>query len=99
MSNSFFNVHFQLKTKYGEQTVVLIQTANFYETFGNDADKVAGCLNSEVIEREINGEKVKVTGFVTYDLEKVLPRLIKCGYRVAVCDPVDYSFTQQTSKR
>lgn len=94
MSKRLFNLHKELKAKYGGGTVVLIRTADYFETFGSDAEAVEKCLSEKCFDRQIEGEVIKVIGFVSYDLDKVLPKIIRGGNRVAVCEPVDYSFNK-----
>lgn len=71
-------------------TVLLFRVGDFYETFGADAVKVAGILDI-VLTKRANGSAshVELAGFPHHSLDTYLPRLVRAGERVAVCDQLE----------
>lgn len=72
----------QLKQQYPE-AVILFRMGNFYQTFEEDAQKVANDLGIIVTKRN---DGVRMAGFPHHALDTYLPRLIRCGNRVAIVD-------------
>ncbi|NQV01440.1 MAG: DNA mismatch repair protein MutS, partial [Bacteroidia bacterium] len=74
---------------------------DFYETFGEDAIKSSKALGI-VLTRRANGAAsyVELAGFPHHSLDLYLPRLVKAGYRVAICDQLeDPKLTKTIVKR
>lgn len=57
-----------------------------YESFMNDAVQVSQILNLTITNRLCDGKFFQVTGFNASELDSYLPKLVKAGNRVAVCD-------------
>lgn len=70
-----------LKKNYPD-TILLLSTGSFYETYGEDAVKTANALGTVLTKK--NG--ISLTGFPTHALENYLPKLVRMGYRVAIAD-------------
>ncbi|MEM6767358.1 MAG: hypothetical protein AAF655_20635, partial [Bacteroidota bacterium] len=68
-------------------TVLLFRVGDFYETFGSDAVEVAKILGI-VLTKRANGaaSEVELAGFPHHALDTYLPKLVRAGRRVAVCD-------------
>lgn len=90
----------QVKEKY-PGALVLFRVGDFYETFGEDAVRVSKILNIALTKRS-NGaaSEVELAGFPHHSLDVYMPRLVKAGNRVAVCDQMeDPKFAKGIVKR
>ena len=89
-----------VKEKYPD-ALVLFRVGDFYETFGEDAVKTSKILGI-VLTKRSNGtaSEVALAGFPHHSLETYLPKLVKAGQRVAVCDQLeDPKMTKTIVKR
>ena len=77
-----------IKNKYPD-AMLLFRVGDFYETFGVDAVKAAGILNITLTNRNNGGEKIELAGFPYHSLNTYLPKLVKGGCRVAICDQLE----------
>ncbi|HVS91488.1 MAG TPA: DNA mismatch repair protein MutS [Mucilaginibacter sp.] len=79
----------QVKAKY-PGALLLFRVGDFYETFGEDAVKAAGILGI-VLTKRANGAAthVELAGFPHHSLETYLPKLVRAGQRVAICDQLE----------
>jgi DNA mismatch repair protein MutS len=79
----------QIKAKYPD-AILLIRVGDFYETFGEDAIKTSKILGIVLTKRN-NGaaSATELAGFPHHSLESYLPKLVRAGYRVAVCDQLE----------
>lgn len=78
----------QIKAKYPD-AILLFRVGDFYETFGSDAVVVSGVLGIVLTKRNNGGSDVELAGFPYHSLELYLPRLVRGGYRVAICDQLE----------
>ncbi len=78
-----------IKAKYPD-ALLLFRVGDFYETFGDDAIKTSKILGI-VLTRRANGAAsyVELAGFPYHALESYLPKLVKAGQRVAICDQLE----------
>lgn len=78
-----------IKAKY-PGALLLFRVGDFYETFGQDAIITSRVLDI-VLTRRGNGSAsdVELAGFPHHALETYLPRLVRAGYRVAICDQLE----------
>lgn len=72
-----------------DKAILLIKFGDFYETFHSDAKTVSETLGLTLISRTIDGEKIQMTGFPHYQLDRNIAKLIKAGHRVAVAESAD----------
>jgi DNA mismatch repair protein MutS len=81
--------YFAIKAKY-PGTVLLFRVGDFYETFGEDAIEVSKVLGI-VLTKRANGaaSHVELAGFPHHSLDTYLPKLVRAGKRVAVCDQLE----------
>jgi len=81
---------YEMKSKY-PGNVLFFQMGDFYETFGEDAEVVSRELDITLTSRgkDINGEKMPLAGVPIHAGESYISRLVKKGYRVAVCNQVE----------
>ncbi len=79
----------QVKAKY-PGALLLFRVGDFYETFGEDAIKASKILNI-VLTKRSNGSAaaVELAGFPHHALDTYLPKLVKAGHRVAICDQLE----------
>ncbi|WP_185869489.1 DNA mismatch repair protein MutS [Blattabacterium cuenoti] len=73
-----------IKTKYPD-TILLFQVGDFYETFGDDAVKCSKTLNIVLTKRS----NIQLSGFPFHSLNTYLPKLIRSGFRVAICNQLE----------
>ncbi|MFO8030575.1 MAG: DNA mismatch repair protein MutS [Cyclonatronaceae bacterium] len=67
-------------------TLLLFRVGDFYETFSDDAIMISRELGITLTRRNNAGDQTPLAGFPYHALESYLPKLVKKGYRVAVCD-------------
>lgn len=78
-----------IKAKY-PGTLLLFRVGDFYETFGEDAIKAAGILGIVQTKRGNGSEsETALAGFPHHSLETYLPKLVRAGQRVAICDQLE----------
>lgn len=88
-----------IKHKYPD-ALLLFRVGDFYETFGEDAVKAARILNIVLTNRNNGGERTELAGFPHHSLNTYLPKLVKAGERVAICDQLeDPKMTKKIVKR
>ncbi|HLW15254.1 MAG TPA: DNA mismatch repair protein MutS [Flavobacteriaceae bacterium] len=77
-----------IKAKYPD-ALLLFRVGDFYETFGSDAIRAARILNITLTARNNGGDQTELAGFPHHSLNTYLPRLVKAGCRVAICDQLE----------
>lgn len=77
-----------IKAKYPD-ALLLFRVGDFYETFGEDAVKAAKILDIVLTNRNNGGERTELAGFPHHSLNTYLPKLVKAGERVAICDQLE----------
>ncbi|NIJ43941.1 DNA mismatch repair protein MutS [Wenyingzhuangia heitensis] len=89
-----------IKTKYPD-AMLLFRVGDFYETFGTDAIKAAQVLNITLTKRGAGSDsETALAGFPHHSLNTYLPKLVKSGLRVAICDQLeDPKMTKTIVKR
>jgi len=89
-----------IKAKYPD-AMLLFRVGDFYETFGEDAIKAANILGI-VLTRRANGAAsyIELAGFPHHSIDIYLPKLVRAGQRVAICDQLeDPKLTKKIVKR
>jgi DNA mismatch repair protein MutS len=92
--------YYSIKTKHPD-AILLFRVGDFYETFGEDAIKAADILGI-TLTRRANGSAsfVELAGFPYHALDVYLPRLVRAGQRVAICEQLeDPKLTKKIVKR
>ncbi len=92
--------YLNIKTKY-PGAILLFRVGDFYETFGEDAIKVSKILGI-VLTKRANGSAthIELAGFPHHSLDNYLPKLVRAGQRVAICDQLeDPKLTKHIVKR
>jgi len=70
--------------------IVLFRLGDFYETFGEDAERVAPLLGITLTSRELGkGQRLPLAGVPYHAFESYVGKLLKAGLRVALCDQVE----------
>ncbi len=89
-----------IKSKYPD-TILLFRVGDFYETFGEDAILSSKILGIVLTKRGAgSSSEVELAGFPHHSIENYLPKLVKAGNRVAVCDQLeDPKLTKKIVKR
>ncbi|MDO3693923.1 DNA mismatch repair protein MutS [Wenyingzhuangia sp. chi5] len=89
-----------IKAKYPD-AMLLFRVGDFYETFGTDAIKAAKVLNITLTKRGAGSDsETALAGFPHHSLNTYLPKLVKSGLRVAICDQLeDPKMTKTIVKR
>ncbi|MBS9462376.1 DNA mismatch repair protein MutS [Flagellimonas sp. 389] len=77
-----------IKTKHPD-ALLLFRVGDFYETFGEDAIKASKILGIILTHRNNGGDKTELAGFPHHSLNTYLPKLVKAGQRVAICDQLE----------
>ncbi|KHJ38449.1 DNA mismatch repair protein MutS [Pedobacter glucosidilyticus] len=79
----------QIKAKY-PGALLLFRVGDFYETFGEDAVKASQILGI-VLTKRANGSAshIELAGFPHHSIETYLPKLVRAGQRVAICDQLE----------
>ncbi len=89
-----------IKKKYPD-AMLLFRVGDFYETFGEDAKKAAHVLGITLTKRGAGSEtETALAGFPHHSINTYLPKLVKAGMRVAICDQLeDPKMTKTIVKR
>ncbi|MGB5437515.1 MAG: DNA mismatch repair protein MutS [Maribacter sp.] len=88
-----------IKTKYPD-ALLLFRVGDFYETFGEDAVKASKILGIILTHRNNGGDRTELAGFPHHSINTYLPKLVKAGQRVAICDQLeDPKLTKSIVKR
>ena len=80
--------YFEVKTKY-PQAILLFRVGDFYETFGEDAVTASQVLGIILTRRNNGGSDIELAGFPHHSLDLYLPRLVRAGFRVAICEQLE----------
>ena len=81
--------YYSIKGKHPD-ALLLFRVGDFYETFGDDAVRTAGILGIVLTKRH-NGSagEIDLAGFPHHSLDTYLPKLVRAGQRVAICDQLE----------
>ena len=90
----------EIKAKYPD-ALLLFRVGDFYETFGADAVRAAGILGIVLTKRGAGStSETELAGFPHHALDTYLPKLVRAGARVAICDQLeDPKLTKKIVKR
>lgn len=81
--------HAEMKKKFPD-AILLFRVGDFYETFGDDARKASQILGLTLTRKMAGGgEYTELAGVPHHALEQYLPRLVKAGLRVAICEQLE----------
>ncbi len=89
----------RIKAKYPEN-ILLFRVGDFYETFGNDAVIASKILDIVLTKRANGSSNIELAGFPYHSLQTYLPKLVKSGNKVAICEQLeDPKTTKKIVKR
>lgn len=90
----------QIKARHPE-ALLLFRVGDFYETFGEDAIKTSKILGIILTKRGAgSSSEIELAGFPHHSLDTYLPKLVRAGQRVAICDQLeDPKLTKTIVKR
>lgn len=94
------NQYYEIKAVHPD-AILLFRVGDFYETFGEDAIKASGILGI-TLTRRANGAAsyVELAGFPYHALDTYMPKLVRAGERVAICEQLeDPKMTKKLVKR
>ncbi|MDC3104825.1 DNA mismatch repair protein MutS [bacterium] len=77
-----------IKVKYPD-ALLLFRVGDFYETFGQDAVVASKILEIILTNRANGSSKIELAGFPYHALDNYLPKLVRAGHRVAICDQLE----------
>src|SRR3954462_9177261 len=80
--------HRAIKQKYPD-AILLFRVGDFYETFGQDAVIASRVLGITLTKRNNGSDSNELAGFPHHALDTYLHKLVKAGYRVAICDQLE----------
>lgn len=80
--------YFSIKQQHPD-AILLFRVGDFYETFADDAVKTAETLGIVLTKRNNGGSDIALAGFPYHAMDLYMPRLIKAGYRVAICEQLE----------
>ena len=91
---------YDLKKKHPD-ALLLFRCGDFYETYSKDAEKASKILGITLTRstktKDKEGKPLQMAGFPYHTLDTYLPKLIRAGQRVAICDQIEAP--KQTAKR
>jgi len=88
-----------IKAKHPD-ALLLFRIGDFYETFGEDAIKTSKILGIVLTARNNGDSKIELAGFPYHSLDTYLPKLVRAGQRVAICEQLeDPKTTKKIVKR
>lgn len=91
---------FEKMKKKHPDTVLLFRVGDFYESYKQDAEKASKILDLNVVNRKVGKEDVKTIGFPHHALDAYLPKLVRAGSRVAICEQLeDPKIRKKTEKK
>ena len=77
-----------IKAKY-PSAILLFRVGDFYETFGKDAIKASKILGITLTKRSNGSSNEELAGFPHHALDTYLPKLVRAGERIAICDQLE----------
>ena len=77
-----------VKVKYPD-AILLFRVGDFYETFGQDAILTSKILGIVLTKRANGSSYVELAGFPYHSVDTYLPKLVKAGHRVAICEQLE----------
>ncbi len=80
--------YYALKGQH-KDALLLFRVGDFYETFGEDAVKASNALGITLTARNNGGSNIELAGFPYHSLDVYLPKLVRAGFRVAICEQLE----------
>ncbi len=80
--------YYSMKGKHPD-AILLYRVGDFYETFGEDAIVTSKVLGIVLTKRNNGGSDIELAGFPYHSIDAYLPKLVRAGYRVAICEQLE----------
>lgn len=96
-NNSVLKQFNEMKQKHPD-AILLFRAGQSYATYREDALKTKQILGLELMTQYIGGVKFDTSGFKQNELDSYLPRLVRAGMRVVICDPLKYTIQDKSEK-
>ncbi len=80
--------YFNMKSQHPD-AILLFRVGDFYETFGEDAVLASKILGIVLTSRNNGGSDIELAGFPHHSVDIYLPKLVRAGYRVAICEQLE----------
>lgn len=80
--------YYAMKAKHPD-ALLLYRVGDFYETFGQDAVTTSKVLGIVLTKRNNGGSDIELAGFPHHSLDVYLPKLVRAGHRVAICEQLE----------
>src|SRR3990167_7482350 len=91
--------YFEIKVKF-QETLLFFQVGDFYELFFDDAVQAAAFLNITLTKRGLHEQKpIPLCGVPVQALDAYLNKLVKGGFRVAICEQLELATPGKVVKR
>ena len=87
-----------MKAKHPD-AILLYRCGDFYEAFGEDAKAVSDVLGITLTRRNAKDITAQMAGFPHHALDSYLPKLVRAGKRVAICDTLQSAAPQHSSSK
>ena len=78
--------------------ILLFRVGNTYQSFKEDAVKATAILGIEAKDKLVDSREVKATSFPHHALDTYLPRLVRAGMRVAICEQLEKPLQKKAGK-
>lgn len=78
----------EMKAKHPD-AILLFRVGDIYETYKQDAVKASQILGITTAKRAVDGHEIKIAGFPHHALDTYLPKLVRAGMRVAICEQLE----------
>ena len=88
----------EMKAKHSD-AVLLFRMGDFYEAYGDDAKTASDVLGITLTRRNAKDCTEQMAGFPHHALDTYLPKLVRAGQRVAICDTLQSAAPQQSSSK
>lgn len=101
MKTEFYNQFLEFKEKYPD-ALILFRCGDFYEMYCDDAQECSSILGITLTrsneKKEEDGSRLRVSSFPHHALDCYLPKLIRAGKRIAICDQIEAPKQKQVRK-
>lgn len=88
-SDNAILLHYEEMKRKHPDAILLFRFGDFYETYQEDAERSSKILSITTMERNIGGKNMIVAGFPHNALDSYLPKLVRAGAHVAICEQLD----------
>lgn len=88
MNTATLKQFYEFKEKYPD-AVLLFRAGDYYEAYEQDAKRASAILGVTIHRTSKNGEETDWIGFPHHSLDIYLPKLVRHGCRVAICDQLE----------